>query len=76
MLRKLKGQKENVEKIVFGNKTLYITAQTIIDMEKTKKNLTRKPNPWLVHLAKTRKDNPTVKDVVKLSQIAKKTYKK
>jgi len=34
-----------------------------------------KQNKWLVHLAKTRKENPKVKDVVKLSKIAKKTYK-
>jgi len=33
-------------------------------------------NPWLVHLAKARKENPKVKDVVKLSKIAKSTYKK
>ena len=45
-------------------------------MVKTKPCTARKPNPWMVHLAKTRKENPTVKDVVKLSQIAKKTYKK
>ena len=40
-------------------------------MEKPKK----KANPWMVHLAKTRKENPTCKSVVKLSKIAKKTYK-
>jgi len=45
-------------------------------MVKAKCSTARKPNPWMVHLAKTRKANPTVKDVVKLSQIAKKTYKK
>ena len=32
-------------------------------------------NPWLVHLAKIRKENPKIKDVVKLSAIAKKSYK-
>ena len=35
-----------------------------------------KVNPWLVHLAKVRKKNPKVKDVVTLSKMAKKTYKK
>lgn len=34
-----------------------------------------KTNPWLVHLAKTRKANPKVKDVAKLAKLAKKTYK-
>ena len=33
-------------------------------------------NPWLVHLAKVRKDNPKVKDIVSLAKIAKKSYKK
>jgi hypothetical protein len=33
-------------------------------------------NPWMVHLAKVRKANPKIKDVVKLSKLAKKTYKK
>lgn len=33
-------------------------------------------NPWLVHLAKVRKENPKVKDVAKLAKIAKKSYKK
>jgi hypothetical protein len=33
-------------------------------------------NPWIVHLAKVRKENPKVKDVVKLSKIAKASYKK
>lgn len=33
-------------------------------------------NKWLVHLAKVRKENPKVKDIVKLAKIAKKTYKK
>jgi len=32
-------------------------------------------NPWLVHLAKVRKENPKVKDFTKLATIAKKTYK-
>jgi hypothetical protein len=32
-------------------------------------------NPWLVHLSKIRAENPKIKDVKKLSQIAKKTYK-
>jgi hypothetical protein len=35
-----------------------------------------KENKWLKHLAKTRKENPTVKDVKELAKIAKKTYKK
>ena len=35
-----------------------------------------KSNPWLIHLAKTRKANPKIKSVVELSKIAKKTYKK
>jgi len=33
-------------------------------------------NKWLIHLAKVRKANPQIKDVVKLSKIAKKSYKK
>jgi hypothetical protein len=32
-------------------------------------------NKWLVHLAKVRKANPKVKDIVKLAKLAKKTYK-
>jgi hypothetical protein len=32
-------------------------------------------NPWIVHLNKVRKENPKIKDVVKLSKLAKKTYK-
>jgi hypothetical protein len=32
-------------------------------------------NPWLTHLAKTRKENPKVKDVAKLSKLAKASYK-
>jgi hypothetical protein len=31
-------------------------------------------NPWIKHLAKVRKENPKVKDVKKLAQLAKKTY--
>lgn len=33
-------------------------------------------NPWLKHLAIVRKKHPNIKDVKKLAQIAKKTYKK
>jgi hypothetical protein len=33
-------------------------------------------NAWLVHLAKTRKANPKIKDVKVLAKLAKKTYKK
>lgn len=33
-------------------------------------------NKWLIHLAKVRKENPTIKDVKKLAALAKKTYKK
>ena len=32
-------------------------------------------NPWIKHLSQVRKDNPKIKDVAKLSQIAKKSYK-
>lgn len=32
-------------------------------------------NKWLVHLAKVRKENPKIKDVAKISSIAKKSYK-
>jgi hypothetical protein len=32
-------------------------------------------NPWMVHLAKVRKENPKVKDVAALAKLAKKTYK-
>ena len=35
-----------------------------------------KLNKWLIHLAKVRKANPKIKDVVKLSKIAKASYKK
>ena len=33
-------------------------------------------NKWLVHLAKTRKENPKVKDIKLLAKIAKKSYLK
>lgn len=33
-------------------------------------------NPWLLHLAKIRKQNPKIKDVKVLAKLAKKTYKK
>ena len=32
-------------------------------------------NPWLIHLAKVRKQNPKIKDVAQLAKIAKKSYK-
>ena len=35
-----------------------------------------KKNPWIVHLAKVRKENPKIKDIKKLAALAKKTYKK
>ena len=35
-----------------------------------------KTNPWLQHLAMVRKKNPKIKDVAKLSELAKKSYKK
>jgi hypothetical protein len=35
-----------------------------------------KQNAWMIHLAQVRKANPTVKNVVKLSKIAKASYKK
>ena len=41
-------------------------------MEKKKK----KCNPWLKHMAKTRKANPKVKNVGKLAKLAKATYNK
>ena len=37
--------------------------------------MVKKTTPWLVHLAKCRKDNPKIKDVGKLAKLAKKTYK-
>jgi hypothetical protein len=33
-------------------------------------------NKWIAHLAKVRKANPKIKDVVKLAKLAKKSYKK
>ena len=36
----------------------------------------KKTNPWMIHLAKVRKENPKIKDVAKLAKLAKKTYKK
>ena len=33
-------------------------------------------NPWMVHLAKVRKQNPKIKDVAQLAKLAKKSYKK
>jgi len=35
-----------------------------------------KQNKWMVHLAKVRKENPKIKNVVELSKIAKKSYLK
>jgi hypothetical protein len=35
---------------------------------------TTKANPWLVHLAKTRKENPKIKDIKVLAKMAKKNY--
>jgi len=32
-------------------------------------------NPWMIHLAKVRMDNPKIKDVGALAKLAKKTYK-
>ena len=32
-------------------------------------------NPWMIHLAKVRKDNPKIKDVAALAKLAKKSYK-
>lgn len=37
--------------------------------------VTKKKNPWLVHMAKVRKDNPKIKDVKILAAMGKKTYK-
>lgn len=37
---------------------------------------TKKINPWMIHLAKVRKENPEIKDVKKIAFLAKKTYKK
>jgi len=36
--------------------------------------MVKKKNPWLVHLAKCRKDNPKVKDVKQLAKLARKSY--
>lgn len=33
-------------------------------------------NAWMKHLAAVRKANPKIKDVVKISKLAKATYKK
>jgi hypothetical protein len=33
-------------------------------------------NKWMLHLAKVRKENPKIKDVVKIAKIAKSSYKK
>jgi hypothetical protein len=38
--------------------------------------MTKNKNPWLEHLAVVRKENPKIKDVSKISAIAKKSYKK
>ena len=35
-----------------------------------------KINPWIAHLGKVRKANPTIKDVKILAKMAKKTYLK
>jgi len=35
-----------------------------------------KKNPWMVHLAKVRKENPKIKDVAKLAKLAKRSYHK
>jgi hypothetical protein len=37
--------------------------------------MAKKLNTWMIHLAKVRKDNPKIKDIKKISQLAKKTYK-
>lgn len=37
---------------------------------------TKKENPWLIHLSKVRKENPEIKDVKKITKLAKSTYKK
>jgi hypothetical protein len=38
--------------------------------------MSKSNNPWLVHLAEVRKENPKVKDVKALCKLAKTTYKK
>jgi hypothetical protein len=35
-----------------------------------------KKNPWLVHLAKCRKEHPKIKDVAAIAKLAKASYKK
>jgi len=40
------------------------------------KQLVKRVNPWMVHLAKVRKANPTIKDITLLAKLAKKSYKK
>jgi len=37
--------------------------------------MAKKPNQWMIHLAKVRKQHPEVKNVVELAKLAKKTYK-
>jgi len=32
-------------------------------------------NKWMEHLAKTRKENPKIKDVAKIAKLAKASYK-
>ena len=36
--------------------------------------MAKKPNKWMIHMAKVRREHPEVKDVVELSKLAKKTY--
>jgi len=35
----------------------------------------KKRNEWIEHLKTVRKENPKIKDVAKLSKLAKKSYK-
>jgi hypothetical protein len=37
--------------------------------------VTKTKNPWLVHLAATRKLNPKITDFKKMASLAKSTYK-
>lgn len=37
--------------------------------------MAKKVNPWIAHMAKTRKANPKITDFKKIASIAKKTYK-
>lgn len=37
--------------------------------------MTKTKNPWMIHLAEVRKENPKIKDVSVLAKLAKKTYK-